>query len=104
MFAGPLEVPETNGGRAWFQAFDDDWELIEARLAYYFACCFLPLLTAIRCRRPFASTCCLAKARSAGVESRPTCHNTLPGLRRRAGLVKRGACLAWLHRWTTWMI
>ena len=26
---GPLTVPETGGGRAWFQAFDDDWELIQ---------------------------------------------------------------------------
>lgn len=27
--AGPMEVPETDGGRAWFQAFDEEWELIE---------------------------------------------------------------------------
>ncbi|WIA35235.1 hypothetical protein OEZ86_003697 [Tetradesmus obliquus] len=27
--SGPLEVPETRGGRAWFRAFDDDWELIQ---------------------------------------------------------------------------
>ena len=27
--AGPLEVPETGGGRAWLQAFDDDFELIQ---------------------------------------------------------------------------
>jgi hypothetical protein len=27
--SGPLEVPETGGGRAWFNAFNDDWELIQ---------------------------------------------------------------------------
>ncbi|KAF6264330.1 Alpha/Beta hydrolase protein [Scenedesmus sp. NREL 46B-D3] len=29
--SGPLEVPETGGGRAWFRAYDDDWELIQPR-------------------------------------------------------------------------
>ena len=29
--AGPIEVPETGGGRAWFEAFDDNWELIAPR-------------------------------------------------------------------------
>ncbi len=27
--AGPLSIPETDGGRAWFKAFDDQWELIQ---------------------------------------------------------------------------
>lgn len=27
--AGPIVVPETGGGRAWFQAFDDNFELIK---------------------------------------------------------------------------
>eukprot|EP00798_Chlamydomonas_sp_ICE-L_P015722 gene15722-21842_t len=27
--AGPIEVPETDGGRSWFISFDDDWELIQ---------------------------------------------------------------------------
>ena len=27
--AGPLEVPETNGGRAWLQVFDDDYDFIQ---------------------------------------------------------------------------
>ena len=30
--AGPIEVPESNGGRAWLQAFDDDFELIQVKL------------------------------------------------------------------------
>jgi hypothetical protein len=30
--AGPIEVPESNGGRAWLQAFDDEFELIEVKL------------------------------------------------------------------------
>ena len=27
--AGPLAVPETDGGRAWLQAFEEDFELIK---------------------------------------------------------------------------
>jgi predicted esterase len=26
---GPLEVPGTEGGRAWHAAFEEDWELIQ---------------------------------------------------------------------------
>jgi hypothetical protein len=29
--SGPLDVPESAGGRGWFTAFDDDWELIQVR-------------------------------------------------------------------------
>ena len=29
VLAGPLEVPETDGGRAWHEAFDEEWELIQ---------------------------------------------------------------------------
>jgi hypothetical protein len=29
--SGPLPVPETDGGRAWFTMFDDDGELIQVR-------------------------------------------------------------------------
>jgi hypothetical protein len=32
--SGALEVPETGGGRAWFTAFDDDWELIQVGVPY----------------------------------------------------------------------
>mmetsp|Transcript_33183 Transcript_33183/g.63708 ORF Transcript_33183/g.63708 Transcript_33183/m.63708 type:complete len:454 (+) Transcript_33183:394-1755(+) len=28
---GPLLIPETDGGSAWFRVFDDDWELIEGQ-------------------------------------------------------------------------
>mmetsp|Transcript_17593 Transcript_17593/g.38367 ORF Transcript_17593/g.38367 Transcript_17593/m.38367 type:complete len:487 (-) Transcript_17593:208-1668(-) len=27
--AGPLSIPESDGGRAWFDIFDDEWDLIE---------------------------------------------------------------------------
>jgi hypothetical protein len=27
--SGPIEVPETDGGRAWFEAFEEDFELIQ---------------------------------------------------------------------------
>lgn len=27
--SGPLPVPETDGGRAWYTAFDEDWEPIQ---------------------------------------------------------------------------
>jgi hypothetical protein len=30
--SGPLVVPETGGGRAWFTAFDDKWELIQVHM------------------------------------------------------------------------
>jgi predicted esterase len=40
--SGPLEVPETDGGRAWFRAFDDNWELIQVH--GFWASCFTKLL------------------------------------------------------------
>lgn len=27
--SGPIHIPETNGGRAWFTSFDENWELIK---------------------------------------------------------------------------
>ena len=36
--AGPLEVPETNGGRAWLQVFDDDYDFIKV----IFMSCLIP--------------------------------------------------------------
>ena len=30
--SGPLIIPETDGGRAWFTTYDEDWELIQVRM------------------------------------------------------------------------
>jgi hypothetical protein len=37
--SGPLEVPETGGGRAWFTAFDDEWELIQVGVCTHACVC-----------------------------------------------------------------
>jgi len=40
--SGPLEVPETDGGHAWFTAFDDFGELIQVRVEMLVVLTYLP--------------------------------------------------------------